>query len=78
VLQPVVPLTIIHLAIGPLVDAFAMRFARLERAKVGVVVWISLEAATLSQIMDPFSFVLAATTLLISHDAESLPHLITF
>jgi hypothetical protein len=55
-----------------------MRFTRLERAKVGVVVWISLEAATLSQIMDPFSFVLAATTLLISHDAESLPHLITF
>ena len=77
-LQPVLPLTIIHLAIGPLVDAFAMRFACLERAKVGVVVWISLEAAALSQIMYPFSFVLATTSLLISHDAEPLPHLITF
>ena len=69
-LDSLVPLSIIDFTVLPSVHAFAMGLAVLELTKVRVPVRIPLESFSISQIMFPESFVLAAISVL--HDALTM------
>jgi len=64
------PFTVVDFSVGPIVDAFAMRFPLKEIAFIGVSIRVPFKALAAPDIVHPSAFVDPVLT--IEHDAESL------
>jgi len=71
VLEPALPLSIVDLAVDPLVDAFPVRLAIPEGTEIGVVVGVALETTAISSVLQPFPLVLA--TVRVAHHSHAVP-----
>jgi len=54
------PFAIVHFAIHPSVDAFAVSFALIEISKIRIAIWIPFKTLSVTQIVLPATLVLTA------------------
>jgi hypothetical protein len=72
-LEPLNPLTIINLAVGPGVNTLAIRFSVLEVAVVTVAVRVPFKGLAMAEVLVPLALILASVLVLHDSLAVALP-----